>query len=58
MKKKAWYKSKTLWVNAFMLIGVLAHQHLGFKFSVEEQGAALVIVNMFLRLITNSGLMK
>lgn len=56
MKKKEWYKSKMLWINGLMLAGVLLQQHAGVHLSSEESGAILVLVNMFLRLITNSGL--
>lgn len=58
--KKKWYRSKMLWVN---LIGVTAIA-ISVACSSEEmaheilasEGAILAVVNLILRLITNTGL--
>ena len=46
---KAWYKSKTLWVNFLAVIGIVVF---GKEFTVETVGIALTVINFLLRLIT------
>jgi len=46
---KAWYKSKTLWINLVAIIGII---FFGKNFSVETVGIALTVINFLLRLIT------
>jgi hypothetical protein len=53
---KAWYLSKTLWVNAIALIAIIAQGATGFVIALEAQAGLLVIVNLILRAITNEGL--
>jgi uncharacterized membrane protein len=50
---KAWWRSKTLWVNLVAGAALLAQSQFGFIVDAEAQGAVLVVVNLVLRLITN-----
>ena len=50
--KKAWWRSKTLWVNAVAGLALLAQSQWGFVIDVEMQGAILTVLNLALRLIT------
>lgn len=50
---KAWYQSKTLWVNGIAAMAVLVQLYTGLLISGEAQGAILVVVNIILRLITS-----
>ena len=49
---KAWYKSKTVWVNIIALVALVVQNEIGFKVSAEEQVAILAVVNLILRLLT------
>lgn len=52
MEKKLW-QSKTFWVNVIALIAMAVEAATGStQVGVEEQGAALAIVNLILRLVT------
>ena len=55
---KKWYKSKTIWVNAFALAVAFALSQFNFSVTSEETASALVIVNLILRAITGQGLEK
>lgn len=48
--------SKTLWANIIALVALLLQSRYGFIISIEEQAAAIVIVNVILRAVTNKGL--
>lgn len=54
-KGKAWYKSKTVWVNIIALVAIIA-SYFGLNITEEEQlaiaTAILAIVNIALRFIT------
>jgi len=50
---KAWWRSKTLWVNVIGGLALLAQSQWGFVIDGEIQAAILAIVNLALRLITN-----
>lgn len=52
MNTKAWWRSKTLWVNVVAGAALLAQTQFGFVLSPEVQGAILTVVNLALRLIT------
>lgn len=57
MEEKRWYKSKTMWINGLAALGIVYQMVTGQTFaSAEEQTGVLVVVNLFLRLITKSGL--
>jgi hypothetical protein len=49
---KAWYRSKTLWVNFLTIVGALIATKFGFTFGEAEVVFALGVVNIILRLIT------
>ena len=46
---KAWYKSKTLWMNLIAVVGIVI---LGKELPVETVGIVLGVLNAILRLIT------
>ena len=48
--------SKTLWANALALIAIALQSKYGFIVSVEEQAAAIVLINLVLRAATKKGL--
>ena len=49
---KKWYLSKTLIVNALMLVAMFVAQWSGIEMPAELQGSIVVIVNWVLRIIT------
>ena len=49
---KAWWRSKTLWVNSIAAVALLVQSKTGFIVDAEVQGALLIVVNVILRLIT------
>jgi len=53
---KAWYLSKTLWVNIIFLFAFLFKGFFGFEFTAEETAAILVVVNLILRIVTKKPL--
>ena len=55
---KKWYLSKTLIVNAIMLVAMFVAEASGVETPAELQGSIMVIVNWILRLITNEPLVK
>lgn len=57
MNTKRGIRSKTLWVNALMAVGILVQAVTGTAWlDAEVQGAIIVIVNLVLRLVTKQGL--
>jgi hypothetical protein len=56
MDKKAWWRSKTLWINLVAGAALLAQSQFGFIIDGEVQGAILAVVNLVLRLITKEPL--
>lgn len=56
MKKKKWYKSRTIWGNLIALGGLFAATQLGFELSTQEAGSALVVINLVFRAITGASL--
>jgi hypothetical protein len=53
---KKWYLSKTLIVNALMLVAMFAATESGVEIPAELQGSIMVIVNWVLRIVTNEKL--
>ena len=53
MNKKAWWRSRTLWVNAVAGVALLAQSQFGFVIDGQVQAAILTVINLVLRLITN-----
>jgi hypothetical protein len=53
---KKWYHSKTLIVNAIMLVAMFISEASGVEIPAELQGSAMVIVNWVLRLLTKEPL--
>jgi uncharacterized membrane protein len=53
MDKKAWWRSKTLWVNVVAGIALLVQsRQYGFVIDAEVQVAILTVINLVLRVIT------
>ena len=56
---KKWYMSKTLWVNALMIAGMVAEFFIAEKiYSPEIHAIVIAMINLGLRIVTKSGLMK
>lgn len=55
---KKWYLSKTLIVNALMLIAMFVAEASGIEMPAELQGSIMVIVNWILRIVTTEPLTK
>jgi len=55
-QKSKWYTSRTLWVNAIATVALGIQAQYGFVVPAEFQAYALVVINMFLRLITKTEL--
>ena len=53
---KAWYTSKTLWVNAIGLVALGLQLRFGWVVSPEYQAMALGVVNGILRVVTKQEL--
>lgn len=49
---KAWYASKTLWVNALGIAVIVAQSNFSYVISPETQIYILGGINMLLRLVT------
>lgn len=56
---KKWYMSKTLWVNV-LAIAVMVTEYLiaNQLYSPEIHVIVLAVINMILRLVTNTGVTK
>lgn len=50
---KAWWVSKTLWVNLLALLALFIQRYTGFIVDGELQAAVLVVINLVLRLVTS-----
>lgn len=46
---KAWFKSKTLWINVIAIVGIILY---GKEFDSSTVGIVLGVINFLLRLIT------
>ncbi len=56
---KKWYMSKTLWVNALMIVGMVAEYFIAEKiYSPEVHAIVIAVINLGLRIVTKSGLMR
>ena len=56
---KKWYLSKTLWVNVLVMVGMVAEYLIAKKlYSPETHALALAIINLGLRFLTTTKLMK
>ncbi len=56
---KKWYMSKTLWVNALMIAGMVAEYFIVEKiYSPEIHAIVIAVINLGLRIVTKSGLMR
>jgi hypothetical protein len=56
MEKKKWYLSKTLYVNALAMVGMVLAQYTDVTLDAETSVGILAVVNFVVRLITKSGL--
>ena len=56
---KKWYLSKTLWVNVLAIAGMVAEYMITNQiYSPELHAMVLAIINLALRFVTKSGIMK
>lgn len=53
---KKWYQSKTLWSNLVAAAAIFVSSNFGIELTAEETGAALVLINIVLRLVTKQPL--
>ena len=53
---KSPFASKTLWVNLILMVSLIVQGQFGFVIDAEEQAAVIIVLNMFLRAITRTGL--
>jgi hypothetical protein len=51
---KTWYNSKTLWVNMLAVMAFYGQSRYGFVIDAETQAGLLAVINLFLRVITNT----
>ena len=59
MGTKSWYLSKTLWLNVLAVLGVIAEYLITKQvYSPELHVMVLAVINIVLRAITKSGLVK
>ena len=56
MPAKKWYQSKTLWTNMVAAAAIFVSGSFGIELTAEETGAALVVINLVLRLVTKQPL--
>ena len=54
MENKAWYQSKTLWLNLIAAAAGAVQAFTGFVIDIEAQGAILIVLNIILRLVTKT----
>jgi len=55
---KSYLKSRTLWINIIAIAGIIIRAEFGLTVTPEGEVAALAIINLILRAITNEGLKK
>lgn len=62
MESKEFWKSKTLWINAVAIIGVILNSLYGIELDAQSQATIasgiLGLINIILRLLTKKGLKK
>jgi hypothetical protein len=51
-----WYKSKTLWVNAIAIVGIVFESMFGYPIEPEAQLGILAVINLILRVVTKEEL--
>ena len=54
--KKAWFTSKTIWVNVFSVIALIAGRFFGWNLPIEAESYFLAGVNIVLRFLTKQGI--
>ena len=50
---KSWFRSKTMWINFIVLIGVVFTNYLNVTLSAEETASILAVENLVLRTLTS-----
>ena len=58
VENKEWWKSRTLYANVVMAIGLAITQFTDLTMNAEESGAVIIVVNLVMRVITKTGLTK
>jgi len=57
MDKKAWFESKTLWVNLLAIVAIIVQCATGTEvFDIEAQATVLAFINLVLRMVTGKPL--
>ena len=54
--EKKWYQSKTLWTNIIAAVAMFVQNQYGYVIDPTVQVYALSVVNMALRMVTNTGI--
>ncbi len=49
---KDWWKSKTLWINAIAIAGIIIRAELGLVITPQGEIAILAGINLILRIVT------
>lgn len=49
---KNWLRSKTIWANALIVVGIIFAKYLGTEFTSQETASLMAVINLVLRLIT------
>lgn len=56
--EKAWWKSKTLWLNFVAFVAIILQVVFGFVLPAEIQAAIITLVNFVLRLISDKEIVR
>jgi len=57
MDKKAWFTSRTLWVNLLAAVALIVQYATGYEvFDIEAQATILAFINLVLRVVTGKSL--
>jgi hypothetical protein len=54
--KKPWFTSKTIWVNVFSVVSLIAVRFFGWNLPIEAEGYFIAGVNIVLRFLTKQGI--
>lgn len=49
---KNWLRSKTIWANILIVVGIVFANYLGTELTSQETASLMAVVNLVLRLIT------
>ncbi len=49
---KNWLRSKTVWANILVVMGIITMKYLGTELTSQETASIMAVINLVLRLIT------